>query len=277
MGNRQKENIQLEEIKSFAKPFYAERFFHNWDHIENGLLFIDGHYCSYQLSEEMERKYFLLRIAFIFHDIVYDIKSKTNEIESVNLMKKYFYKNEIVNENEINNIETYIMATLHHDKTGSEKDSLISLMIEADLSEVIYGGMQDLLNWESKILKEFNKFPLKIYIDERIKFLCKHESWNPRRIKDLCACVYDKSYSICYCSAKVFEFAEIKKLLSIFDKVILVNQENKFLECVEEIPTFNEIEKIYNSISYRIYFINDDTLPNMLKILEDKNDNRKFD
>ena len=99
------------------------RFYHNLDHIRQGLIEIDKVKTLLKRPEEVE-------VAWYFHDAVYDAKAKDNEERSAWLAHAYLAQQGVKAEH-IFRIDDMILATRH---IGILKDGDEKFLVDIDLS-----------------------------------------------------------------------------------------------------------------------------------------------
>lgn len=143
---------------TLVKPHYKAdnrppRFYHTMAHID---AMIQG-YCKH-FGEISKSEY----IAIVYHDIVYDPQSKTNEEDSVVLMKEHFQRHmSHLDPVVCNRAEIMIMATKH--KPGDDVDSMAHRIVDLDLM---------ILGREQTIYDEYVKNTRKEYA------MYSDEKWN---------------------------------------------------------------------------------------------------
>jgi predicted metal-dependent HD superfamily phosphohydrolase len=107
------------------------RFYHNKNHITDCWAYIRGS----TFNREM-------KLAFMFHDVVYNPLKKDNEEQSVNLFK--IFAEESHQEIDVDRIEYFIMGTKHN-KTSYElarNDPQLGFFLDVDLS--VLGSPKDI-------------------------------------------------------------------------------------------------------------------------------------
>jgi len=175
--------ITLDEIISRYNE--KHRHYHTWDNHIVPMIesitedyknkdFLDGY--DGKLSDEDVKSndeiYDKLLLATIFHDIIYDPKSETNEEDSSSFMLE-----NISNMSENFDVANMIMAT----RTHKGNNELQKLFIKYDL-EIITKSFSDLLIWEKQIQKEYSFVNWSEYKKERIKILNKLQSASIEKI-----------------------------------------------------------------------------------------------
>ena len=137
----------------------SHRHYHNVNHLYSLLERIGT------ISEPGSTDYDKLVLCALFHDIVYQPSSLTNEEDSADLLLKWSSdpKNPTIQE-----VKEMILATKEHLSTTPLQEKFNSL----DMSVVTEGNWDDLVNWEIGISKEY--IPVvgeEVYKEGRRKFL----------------------------------------------------------------------------------------------------------
>tara|TARA_B100000700_G_scaffold331722_1_gene467537 strand:- start:17424 stop:18077 length:654 start_codon:yes stop_codon:yes gene_type:complete len=118
-----------------------------------------------------------LFFAILFHDIIYDVKNKYNELDSANYFKSYIQKNKIdLSEKDIFVISELIYSTKNHKEINNSKDYIClesMFLIDLDLESLSYDFNTFKKNNEN-IKKEYEIFYTKKQVEKgRINFLKK--------------------------------------------------------------------------------------------------------
>jgi predicted metal-dependent HD superfamily phosphohydrolase len=137
----------------------SHRHYHNQDHLYDLLERIG------QVSTPGSLEYDKLVLGAIFHDIIYNPSSSTNEEDSANLLLKWSLdpKNSVIQE-----VKDLIISTKTHNSTTPLQEKFNKL----DMSVVTDGNWDDLTKWEDGISKEY--IPIvgeDLYKEGRKKFL----------------------------------------------------------------------------------------------------------
>lgn len=146
-------NFTPDLLSRYNEP---HRFYHTIEHIEDILK---------KLNAKGLDKHDELFLAAVFHDIVYNPKSKTNEEDSAALFLTES-KNSSLSSDQKNHIKQLILDTKSHQPTVKYSEEFITI----DLS-VLDGNMGELITYENKIFKEFQFVDYKIYKQKRIEVL----------------------------------------------------------------------------------------------------------
>lgn len=114
----------LEKYISLVKPYYDEphRKFHNWDHIVYGL----------NMFKKLNTGTTEQKIAWLFHDIIYDPTRKDNEPLSAELAQKYIKENGDETKISVDSVTKIIHDTANH----IPNHSLSGLVLDIDMSSL---------------------------------------------------------------------------------------------------------------------------------------------
>jgi len=199
-----------EAYKKFS-PLWNQsyRFYHTVENHLNPML--RGCFSS-------EMKYFAL-----FHDIVYDPDSYTNEEDSVVLFNKHRHSFEDLDYPDL--VVEMIMATRDH--LNSTND-LIQKAVDLDM-EILDSSFIKLLRWERGIFLEFQRTDINEYIKKRVEFLSQY--MDKVNITKLIEYIITKEYSIGIYAGSFDPFHVghldiVHKAEKLFDKVVIVRAIN---------------------------------------------------
>lgn len=161
--------------------------------------------------DTIELKYFAL-----FHDLIYDPYSSTNEEDSVAMFNRHIF----YDLPDATLVADMIMATKTHRKTGN---ALIDKATELDMA-VLKGSFDELLAYERGIFREHQKVDIETYISKRMEFLQGHG------LDDLAKYV-NRQYSIGLYAGSFDPFHVghldvLQKAERLFDKVVVVRAVN---------------------------------------------------
>lgn len=134
------------------------RFYHTIDHV----LYILNYLKTKDLLQDDE-----LFLTAVFHDIVYDPRSKENEELSAKLFREEARHSKVSSES-AEKIYQYILDTKYH-KASDEKSQLF---IDADLN-ILNEDAPALFEYERQVFKEYQFIDYKIYKQKRIEILEK--------------------------------------------------------------------------------------------------------
>lgn len=126
--NPEKSSMWLSIIQEYY--YRSNRNYHNIDHISNCLHSLHMLKQLHNVDVTIEMK-----LAIIFHDIVYDPFSKTNEENSVKVFETFIH--EISEENIDSNLVKYFILGTKHNKDSREMaktDKQLGYVLDADLA-----------------------------------------------------------------------------------------------------------------------------------------------
>ena len=219
-----------------VRQYYEGRPYHNIKHIEEMLEGLDKIENNNINPEDRE----LLRIAILFHDVVYDPSSSTNEEESYDFYKKWTLIRGInLSPSEDEKIRSMIMATKNHWFIEEDPDfgivyPLENMIIDLDLG-ILKKDFPRLLEWENGIFKEYQFCSIEDYVEGRVKFLSGlveqmktgyYESDQVNNIMSLISYVKNRTYKIgiypgSFNPMHVGHLNILQKAERLFDKVIV--------------------------------------------------------
>ena len=146
-------------INAYDEP---HRFYHTLEHIEDVLK---------QLHDVDLLKHDELFLAAVFHDIVYNPQSNTNEEDSAEFFLKSSKSSSLTGEQK-EHIKQLILDTKHHKPSVKFSEEFI----KADLA-ILNSSFDKLIKYEKQIFKEFQFVDYKTYKVKRIEVL-KHFNTN---------------------------------------------------------------------------------------------------
>ena len=212
------------------RQYYEGRPYHNTKHIEEMLGEFENISSSLINSDDRE----LLRIAILFHDIVYDSRSSTNEEDSYDFYKKWtLIRGFNLMPSEDEKIQKMIMATKNHMHLDNNH-ILENTIIDLDLC-ILKKDFPRLIEWENGIFKEYQYCSIESYIDGRVKFLTNtvdmmrnngYDSYHIKNIELLIDYVKNRTYRIgiypgSFNPMHVGHLNILHKAERLFDKVIV--------------------------------------------------------
>lgn len=149
--NKKYTNCDYNEI--LEKWSESHRYYHNINHLQNLIELINNLGIS-------GIEYDKLILTAIYHDIIYDPKSLTNEEDSAD----FFIKNVKIIDNDMLDVKQMILDTKNH----IPSNDLSKLFIEFDM-DILNRNFIDLVKYEDGIYKEYSF--TENYITKRIEFL----------------------------------------------------------------------------------------------------------
>lgn len=158
----------IEKYLNLCKGSYKEphRYFHDWNHISFGLNFF----------ENLNKGTLDQKIAWLFHDIVYNPSSKNNELDSsiiaVNTIKKQKDEDII----SLNKVSTIILDTKEHIPTIEES----KLVLDIDMAVLGLPEYDDFLNYRILAAQEYAHFGKDAVVSGTKKFI--EQTLNKNRI-----------------------------------------------------------------------------------------------
>lgn len=141
----------------FVLPFYKEkhRIFHNEEHLKYGI------YLFNFLERQNEIIPDTLIAAWLFHDVIYDLSSSTNEEDSANFFEKSNHEQKFGFDNdEVLKIKNIILST----KTHESDDPITQILLDIDMMSLSF-EWENFLIHRNKVKEEYSA----IYTDEEIK------------------------------------------------------------------------------------------------------------
>jgi len=152
------------ELKITAKYDESHRHYHTLKHITEILSLIESAEKNIKSSAELEFK--ALKLAALFHNIIYDPKSSTNEDNSAN------YYLELRKDIDSEELKKIVVELIHDTKTHTPKTYWGKMFCSYDLA--VFGKPFDqVIEYEKKIRKEYQFVDWDVYKKERIEILTK--------------------------------------------------------------------------------------------------------
>lgn len=149
-------------IWSIVKTKYGEalRSYHTLEHIHNLFCIFESHKLKITDSHAV-------KLAIIFHDIIYDPKSKCNEVESAELFSVLLQ--DYLDINLMGKVNSYIMETINHNPINST-DQDLQYFIDFDMS-ILGSERKDYELYTMKIRKEYSHVDDETFRSGRANFL----------------------------------------------------------------------------------------------------------
>lgn len=172
-------DITIDEILNrWQEP---QRYYHTINHLNDLLFDINQLKIDGKISEHEYEK---LVIMAIFHDIVYEPTSSTNEEDSARIFMKSFIlcKREKTDDlmNDIYEINNAIIDTKSHESSDRVSEIFNSLDMK-----IVTCSFDKLLEWENGIYNEFKVFGDEKYKSGRLNFLNKMVKEYPSNAENL--------------------------------------------------------------------------------------------
>lgn len=142
-----------------VKPLYGLRPYHNWIHVEKCLSLLETRLKEFVTDE--------LLFAIVYHDVIYNPASKTNEEDSVSVAKLDLSGIGV----NLNRIEKLILSTKHIHGFTTEDDE-VQCMIDVDLS-ILGSSETEYIEYTKSIREEYSFVDYYDYSIARTEFLKK--------------------------------------------------------------------------------------------------------
>jgi pantetheine-phosphate adenylyltransferase len=136
----------------------SHRSYHNLNHLNDLISQINEKKSKYS-----EKEYDKLILTALFHDVVYDPASQTNEEDSANFLIECVVDK---TNSDILDIKQMILDTKTHNSTTNLSESFNNY----DMN-IVERDFDQLLEWENGISEEFSVYPKEEYKLGRLKFL----------------------------------------------------------------------------------------------------------
>jgi pantetheine-phosphate adenylyltransferase len=204
-------NFDKEIVNRYSEP---QRFYHTLDHIIDVLN---------ELRNSDLLKHDELFLAALFHDIIYNPQSNTNEEDSAAFFLNEAKSSQLTTEQK-EHIKQLILDTKHHKPTVKFSEEFI----KADLA-ILNSSFDKLIKYEKQIFKEFQFVDYKDYKIKRIEVL-KHFNANGN-LSNLIDYVNSVEPAIAVFAGSFNPFHKghfnvLKKAEKLFDKVIVAFGKN---------------------------------------------------
>ena len=136
----------------------SHRSYHNLNHLNDLISQINENKSKYS-----EKEYEKLILTALFHDVVYDPASQTNEEDSANFLIECAVDKK---NSDILDVKQMILDTKTHDSTTNLSESFNKY----DMN-IVERDFDQLLEWERGISEEYSIYPKEEYKEGRLKFL----------------------------------------------------------------------------------------------------------
>ena len=136
----------------------SNRSYHNLNHLNDLISQINENKSKYS-----EKEYEKLILTALFHDVVYDPASKTNEEDSANFLIECAVDKK---NSDILDVKQMILDTKTHNSTTNLSESFNNY----DMN-IVERDFDQLLEWERGISEEYSIYSKEEYKEGRLKFL----------------------------------------------------------------------------------------------------------
>ena len=136
----------------------SHRSYHNLNHLNDLISQINENKSKYS-----EKEYEKLILTALFHDVVYDPASQTNEEDSANFLIKCAVDKK---NSDILDVKQMILDTKTHNSTTNLSESFNKY----DMN-IVERDFDQLLEWEKGISEEYSIYSKEEYKEGRLKFL----------------------------------------------------------------------------------------------------------
>ncbi len=150
----------------------SHRSYHNLNHLNDLISQINLNKSKYS-----EKEYEKLMLTAIFHDVVYDPSSYTNEEDSANFLMECVSDK---TNKDILDVKQMILDTKTHNSTTNLSEAFNNY----DMN-IVERDFDQLLEWEMGISKEYSIYPKEEYKKGRLKFLESLLDKYPNNTKNL--------------------------------------------------------------------------------------------
>ena len=166
------------EVLRLVETRYQEphRAYHTLDHLNH----------MFRLFEQNRSKLLsphAVALAILFHDIVYDPTSSTNEEDSAELLRKA-WSSLVVSASDdddetssgnsdptlLNKVTEWILATKAHDARAAEGDTDLAYLLDFDMA-ILGSPHHDYATYAARVRLEFQHVPEALYCERRASFL----------------------------------------------------------------------------------------------------------
>lgn len=165
VSNKQKDQMWDKILLHYNEP---QRHYHTMTHIEDLMTKLSQY--SAKIQDQI-----VVQLAILYHDIIYDPLSKTNEEDSAKYFEIAF--EDILSDHQggrdmLRKVKYYILATKHHDQKIHEEEDISDLQLFLDFDLSILGSSSERYDaYSQQIRQEYSTFPDKDYCTGRLKVL----------------------------------------------------------------------------------------------------------
>jgi pantetheine-phosphate adenylyltransferase len=203
--------IDANVLDNYCQP---HRFYHTIAHLDE---------IWTQLTQQGHGDNDALLLATVFHDIIYDPKSPSNEEDSAECFKQAFTGDE--------QLKQEVVGIILDTKTHQPQTPLSKIFCDADLN-ILRQPLVRLIEYEHQIFKEFQFVDYSVYRDKRVEVLQKlMESVDNPALDSLISYVNTRQPRIAVYPGSFNPFHKghyniLQKAEQIFDKVIIARGVN---------------------------------------------------
>ena len=212
----------------FLKKYYNEphRFYHNENHINDMVSMVENNCQDFS-----ERDRNIMVAAVLYHDVIYDVKSKTNEEDSASLFENHV-SGHAIPKKDIDEVVQIILDTKH---TSKPRSTLGEVICNFDLAGLKRGDLNRVRQDEWNIMLEYQQYEYADYRKGRIDFLegflKSNNDINGSNIRTLIDIVKNRVLNIGVYAGSFNPLHKghlniIEKAEKIFDKVIIARGTN---------------------------------------------------
>jgi pantetheine-phosphate adenylyltransferase len=240
--------ISNENLEKYIELYNQyQRHYHNIRHI-NRLYELSLILYPFITNEVKQNLY----LAIFFHDVIYNIDSKTNEEDSVKVLAENIFEMDYYED-----IEKAILATKNH-LLYDKEHFLSNILVRLDLYDLLENNdLSVLIKNENLIFKEYQKYNVNQYQIGRINFLNTFLLYYPENynIKFLINYIEntERNIAIFAGSFNPFHIGHlniVQKANEIFDKVIIAQGKNPSKGETENNSISENIRNQYEVINY---------------------------
>lgn len=175
------ENVILEIEIAYNEE---HRYFHTCEHINSILKLIN------QCDELNEKSKKILTFIALFHDIIYDVCDESEALSAVKFAEIWCNDlSGLISYDDAKQIALTIIQTSRHDAG----DPISKIFNQFDCAILMSKDIDELIDYENKISKEYSHIPTDKYIEGRCEFLSKFINTNDKLI-DLINFIKSKEY-----------------------------------------------------------------------------------
>jgi len=174
----------LNEIKKLYSS--QTRHYHNLDHVQHMIKNIENSSYANKLNNFDQ---FILKLAIIYHDCIYEFGSKLNEYKSIEKFSDHYnkYFNVLINKQSYDKIILAILCTINHEVIGETHTQIQEAIIDLDLYDLRYGSTrkiqentlalfnESIINKGNYFANSHDKTILFQFLEKNIEFLIRYQ------------------------------------------------------------------------------------------------------